>query len=101
MHGHSGGPTSGRRRQRPERRNGLAAINPAHREETMNEHVIQNEPELLRVIEAAKMLALSRTKVYEMADRGEIPTVKIGSAVRIPRRKLLDWIEAQTNRGRP
>ena len=53
------------------------------------------EPELLRVNEAAKLLALGRTKVYEMAERGEIPALKIGSAVRIPRRKLLAWIDAQ------
>ena len=59
----------------------------------------QSEPELLRVIEAARMLSLSRTKVYEMAERGEIPVVRIGSAVRVPRRKLLEWIEAQTMGG--
>lgn len=66
----------------------------------MNEHnVIQNELELLRVTEAAQLLALSRTKVYEMAEREEIPVLRIGTAVRIPRRKLLDWIDAQTNGG--
>lgn len=66
----------------------------------MNErNLIENEPELLRVTEAAQLLALSRTKVYEMAERGEIPVLKIGTAVRIPRRKLLDWIEAQTTGG--
>ena len=54
------------------------------------------EPELLRVVQAAKVLALSRTKVYEMAQKGEIPVVRIGTAVRIPRRKLLEWIEQQT-----
>jgi excisionase family DNA binding protein len=57
---------------------------------------ISSEPELLRVIEAAKLLSLSRTKVYEMAEKGEIPIVRIGTAVRVPRRKLLEWIEAQT-----
>jgi excisionase family DNA binding protein len=59
----------------------------------------QVEAELLRVTEAAEFLALSRTKVYEMAERGEIPAVKIGTAVRIPRRRLLEWIEAQTTGG--
>lgn len=54
-----------------------------------------SEPELLRVDEVAKLLALGRTKVYEMAERGQIPAMKIGTAVRIPRRKLLDWIDAQ------
>lgn len=56
----------------------------------------KGQPELLRVAEAAQLLALSRTKVYEMAERSEIPVLKIGTAVRIPRRKLLGWIEAQT-----
>ena len=51
---------------------------------------------LLRVTEAAQLLALSRTKVYEMAEREEIPVVRIGTAVRIPRRRLLEWIQAQT-----
>jgi excisionase family DNA binding protein len=67
----------------------------------MNDHSLnQNEPELLRVAEAAQVLALSRTKVYEMAERNQIPVLRIGTAVRIPRRRLLDWIEAQTTGGR-
>ena len=56
----------------------------------------QNEPELLRVVEASRLMALSRTKVYEMAEKGEIPVVRIGAAVRIPRKKLLLWIEERT-----
>jgi len=64
------------------------------------ENLSQNEPELLRVAEAARLLALSRTKVYEMAERDEIPVLRIGTAVRIPRRKLIEWIEAQTTGGR-
>jgi excisionase family DNA binding protein len=72
-----------------------------HNEENMNEQKpIQDAPELLRVIEAAQLLALSRTKVYEMAEREEIPVLRIGTTVRIPRRKLLEWIEAQTIGGR-
>ena len=61
---------------------------------------IQNEAELLRVSEAAIILAVSRTKVYEMAERGEIPIVRIGTPVRVPRRRLVEWIEAQTTGGR-
>lgn len=55
------------------------------------------ESELLRVAEASQLLSLSRTKVYEMAEKGEIPVVRIGTAVRIPRRKLLDWIDTHTS----
>jgi excisionase family DNA binding protein len=60
-------------------------------------HRMQNEPELLRVVEASRLLSLSRTKVYELAEKGEIPVTRIGSAVRIPRRKLLVWIDERTD----
>jgi excisionase family DNA binding protein len=57
---------------------------------------MQHEPELLRVVEASRLMSLSRTKVYEMAEKGEIPVIRIGTAVRIPRKKLLLWIEQRT-----
>ena len=51
---------------------------------------------LLRVGEAAEILGLGRSKVYEMTKTGELPVLKIGTAVRIPRRALLEWIERNT-----
>ena len=56
----------------------------------------RSTPELLRVVEASRLMSLSRTKVYEMAERGKILVTRIGTAVRIPRRKMLLWIEQQT-----
>lgn len=53
------------------------------------------ESELLRVSDAARVLSMSRTKVYEMAARGELPVVRIGTAVRIHRRRLLEWLDEQ------
>ena len=51
---------------------------------------------LLSVVEAAALLGISRTKTYELASRGQIPVVRIGKAVRIPRHKLIEWIDAHT-----
>lgn len=42
------------------------------------------EPLLLRVDEAAEALALSRTKVYELMASGELESLKLGRARRIP-----------------
>lgn len=53
--------------------------------------------ELLRVEEAAKVLGIGRTKVYELMARQELPVVRIGRAVRIPRQSLSDWIESRTS----
>jgi excisionase family DNA binding protein len=52
-----------------------------------------DEPLLLRADEVAKMLGLGRTKVYEMTASGELPTVRIGTAVRVSRKALSKWIE--------
>jgi excisionase family DNA binding protein len=53
-------------------------------------------PVLLHVVEAAEILALSRARVYQMVASGELPHVRFGKAVRIPRAALLRYIERQT-----
>jgi excisionase family DNA binding protein len=53
-------------------------------------------PLLLDASEAAKLLSLSRSKVSNMAGRGELPSIRIGRAVRIPGEALLAWIEARS-----
>jgi excisionase family DNA binding protein len=51
-----------------------------------------SEPILLRVEEAARLLSLSRTTVYELMERGELPSIKYGAARRIPRTALEEWV---------
>jgi excisionase family DNA binding protein len=53
--------------------------------------------ELLTVPEAARLLRLSRSQVYLMCQRREIPTISIGRAVRIPRRELAEWLRQQVH----
>jgi excisionase family DNA binding protein len=53
------------------------------------------EPALLRIEEAARYLALGRTKTYELVARGAIPSIRLGRVVRIPRDALHRWLEAQ------
>jgi excisionase family DNA binding protein len=50
------------------------------------------ERELLRAEEVAKVLGIGRTKVYELMLRGELPVIRIGRLVRVPRAALLRWI---------
>jgi excisionase family DNA binding protein len=45
------------------------------------------EPMLLRIEEAARLLAISRATLYPMLGR-QIPVVRIGRAVRVPRGEL-------------
>jgi len=66
---------------------------------------MQQEPLLVRAEEAARLLGLGRTRVFEMFARGELPTVRIGRSVRVPRGALEAWIAERTvfapDQGRP
>jgi excisionase family DNA binding protein len=61
-----------------------------------NPQTVALEPLLVRVEEAARLLSLSRSTIYEMLDRGELPSVRCGAARRIPLAALRAWVERQT-----
>jgi excisionase family DNA binding protein len=63
---------------------------------TTNASPQRDLPLLLDAAEAAKLLSLSRTKVFDLAHSGEIPSIRIGRAMRIPRDQLVAWIEQRT-----
>ena len=50
---------------------------------------------LLRIDAAAERLAVSRATLYRLLQRGELPTVRIGSAVRVPVSALERWLADQ------
>ena len=45
---------------------------------------------LVTVQEAAQFLSISRSKLYELMDNGELKFAKLGRSRRIPRRALID-----------
>jgi excisionase family DNA binding protein len=53
--------------------------------------------QLLTIREAAAILRCSRERTYELAARGEIPTVRISERrIRVPADALEDWIAERT-----
>jgi excisionase family DNA binding protein len=50
---------------------------------------------VLTIEEAAKVLRLSTDSAYEAARRGEIPTLRIGRRVLVPKRALLNMIDGR------
>jgi excisionase family DNA binding protein len=56
---------------------------------------IDNLPLLLNALEAGRLLSISRSKVLDLAARGQIPSIRIGGSVRIPRDLLITWIDGQ------
>lgn len=54
------------------------------------------QPLLLTVNEVVRLLGLGRTTVFTMLAARELPAVRIGRAVRIPREALERWIRDRT-----
>jgi excisionase family DNA binding protein len=52
---------------------------------------------LLRPVDAARVLSLGRSKLYELLAAGDLPSVKIGRATRIPAASLRDWVERRAS----
>ena len=55
------------------------------------------ERKTMTVMEAAKTLGVSRNKAYEGARRGEIPTIKIGGRILVPRAALERLLQGAAN----
>jgi len=51
------------------------------------------EPICVRVNDAARMIGVGRTKLYELISSGELETVKIGKATRITTASLHRLVE--------
>jgi excisionase family DNA binding protein len=54
------------------------------------------EPLLLKAGDVAKLLGLGRSKVFAMLAVGELPVIRIGRSVRVPRAALEAWIAEHT-----
>jgi len=50
---------------------------------------------LLRPVEAAEMIGIGRSKVYELLASGELPSIRVGASVRVPVDALREWIARQ------
>jgi excisionase family DNA binding protein len=50
---------------------------------------------LLRVSEAADLLGIGRTMAYDLVRTGDIPSIQLGSRIRVPRAELETKIAAR------
>ena len=52
---------------------------------------------LLRPVEVAELLGIGRSKAYELIGSGAMPSIRIGTSVRVPTDSLRAWIASQTD----
>ncbi len=53
------------------------------------------EPICMRINDAARMIGVGRTKLYELISQGEVEAIKIGKATRITTASLHELIRRQ------
>ena len=53
-----------------------------------------DEPLVLSVTNAARLLGISRALAYELAARGEIPVLRLGRRIVVPKSALLELVQA-------
>ncbi|MCP4380633.1 MAG: helix-turn-helix domain-containing protein [Hyphomicrobiales bacterium] len=63
---------------------------------------IESLPDMLRVDEAAEVLRISRSRAYDEVAVYQrsgglegLPSIRIGRSLRVPKRALLEWIDAK------
>ena len=53
----------------------------------------------LSVNETAKMIGISKPKVYDLLRDGELPSIHIGKKIVIPKQAVIDWLSGGVNNG--
>ena len=57
-----------------------------------------NDFEILTAQDIAKILKVSRATAYEIMDRDDFPTIRIGRNKRVMVHEFKDWLNNQTNK---
>jgi prophage regulatory protein len=55
------------------------------------------EKSLLKPSEVAQVLGIGRSLVYELINRREIPSIRLGRCIRVPSESLQRWLKDQEN----
>ena len=50
-------------------------------------------PDLMSINDLRGALGIGRTKAYELVSSGELPSIRVGNAIRIPKKNLLDYVK--------
>ena len=62
----------------------------------MNDQEMQNLPFTLNAQQVADVLGIARNSAYALMHSEGFPTIHIGKRLLVPRDKLLQWIDHQT-----
>lgn len=61
-------------------------------DDAVSDNRTEEQSHLLTVPETAKLLRISRNLAYELVARHEIPAIRLGRSIRVPRAELEAWL---------
>jgi excisionase family DNA binding protein len=59
--------------------------------------IVEGKKEALRVAEVARILDVSIKKIYRMAAKGQIPSLKISNSIRFDPHDVAVWLRSQSS----
>lgn len=59
---------------------------------------VEDLPSVLTVREVAAVLRLPRSRAYQLIQEGQIPCVRFGRSIRVPRQVLVDLLAGASER---
>jgi excisionase family DNA binding protein len=59
--------------------------------------IVEGKKEALRVAEVARILDVSIKKIYRMAAKGQIPSLKITNSIRFDPQDIAAWLRGQSS----
>lgn len=59
--------------------------------------MFRNEPDVLTVPEAAKLLRIGKNQAYELVKNGKLSAIKLGKKIIVPKPALVDFCRNERN----
>jgi len=59
--------------------------------------MFRNEPDVLTVPEAAKLLRIGKNQAYELVRNGRLGAIKLGKKIIVPKPSLVDFCRNEKN----
>lgn len=59
--------------------------------------ILKDEPEVMTVIEAAKILRLGKNKIYDLVNSGRLSSIKVGGRIIIPKMCIVAFLIDSNN----
>ena len=59
--------------------------------------ILKDEPEVMTVMEAAKILRLGKNKTYDLVNSGRLASIKVGGRIIIPKMCIVAFLTDSNN----